>query len=89
LFGVHPVAPVVRIECWGAAVAVALSPHNRVGRDGVWRLSKLVEIDANRALIELPSSVRTVAGRFPGLGAMPLWEVPVFASPRMAGEVAV
>ena len=72
LFGVHPVAPLVRVECWGLGVTLAVSPHNRPGAR-----VRLVSIDAARARIETPSRARfgieqSVAA-FDSAG--PVWEV--------------
>ena len=82
MLGLHPTAPLVRVDCWGAAVAVALDPHNRRSASGVHR-ARVVAIDQTFATIELPTGLRTKAGRFArGLDiAVPIWEVPGFAQP--------
>jgi hypothetical protein len=72
LFGVHPAAPLVRVECWGLAVALAASPFNR------WDARvRLVSLDASRARIETPTGARF--GIEPSAAgfdhAAPVWEI--------------
>lgn len=72
LFGVHPVAPLVRVECWGLAVTLAASPHNRPGAR-----VRLVSLDAAHARIETPSRARFGIGRSSVAFdlAVPVWEI--------------
>lgn len=53
VFGAHPVAPLVRIECWGLAVHLTLSPHNRAGKR-----VRVVSLDSALARIETPTGAR-------------------------------
>lgn len=77
LFGVHPVAPLVRVECWGLLAGLVLSPHNRRGSYGQRHQTRLVEIDVNRARTETPTGARFGVDRL-GHGrdeAVPVWEL--------------
>ena len=67
LFGVHPVAPSVRVECWGLIPQLSIGPH--LG-------AKLESLDDGGALVTYRSGTRVRLRRFnPGLdAAVPWWE---------------
>ena len=91
LFGAHPTAPAVRVECWGLAVSIAMSPFNRRSRSGEIRRTRLVAIDQNRAVIETPTGERFGANRFDrGLDeATPIWDHPADLQAANGSRVAV
>ena len=69
LFGVHPVAPSVRVECWGLIPQLSIGPH--LG-------AKLESLDDSGALVTYRSGTRVRLRRFnPGLdAAVPWWDCP-------------
>ena len=80
IFGVHPLAPAIRVECWGVAVSVAISPFNRkaTGRVNSTRLRcEVCEVTANRIRFTTPTGARFAASRFSrGLDeAVCIWEL--------------
>lgn len=80
LFGAHPVAPFVRVECWGLCTALALSPFNLRARR-----VRLAAIDAARAQIETPTGVRFSIEPSAAVfdHAVPAWSLS--SAPREAG----
>ena len=81
VFGVHPVAPLGRVDCWGVAASLALSPHNRTGRDGRQHLTRLIEIGPDHATVETPTGTRFKHPREPrgSAIAVAVWDLPAFA----------
>jgi len=59
LFGIHPGAPSVRIECWGLAIRMALSPFNASPSQQRAQRVRLKSIDANTAVLETPSGAHS------------------------------
>ena len=83
VFGVHPIAPTVRVECWGLAPSLVLSPHNRLGSDGIQWKTRLVELTTDRAVIETPTGARFTVNRFAHAldEAIPAWQLAAFSAP--------
>jgi hypothetical protein len=79
LFGICPIAPVVRVDSSGLITGLALSPHNRRDRQGRYHQTKLESIDANGATTITPGGSRHPFDRFHvGLDlAVPWWELCV------------
>ena len=85
IFGVHPLAPAIRVECWGVAVSVAISPFNRTVTDRAIsaRLRcEVCEVTANRIRFLTPTGARFAALRFArGLDeAVCIWELAGFVA---------
>ena len=71
MLGVHPSAPLVRIDCMGAVVSVARSPYNDVRTQ---RFVQVTHVDEHRVHLRLPSGATPVMGRFERRdGAVPIW----------------
>ena len=80
VFGVHPLAPVVRVECWGVAVSVAISPFNRTVTDRAIsaRLRcEVCEVTANRIRFLTPTGARFARGLDE---AVCIWELAGFVA---------
>jgi hypothetical protein len=80
VFGINLHAPLVRIECQGIAVHLAISPHNRMCGTGQMLRCRLMSIDNNRAITDTPTGARFTHDRFAHgfTYAAPVWELPEF-----------
>ena len=83
LFGAHPLAPAVRIECWGVAVSVALSPFSRTtDRAFGSRLRCTIrDVTGERISLITPTGARFGFTRFAsGLDeSVCAWNLPAYA----------